>query len=41
LTVSKQAAQMFVVEIFNLRQLSDLEFREEYQIKISVRFAVL
>jgi ribosomal protein S25 len=39
--VSKQAAQKFDVEIFNLRNLSELEFREQYQIKISTRFSVL
>jgi len=39
--VSKQAAQKFDVEIFNLRNLSQLEFRKQYQIKISNRFAVL
>jgi len=34
LAVSKQAAQKFDVERFNLRNLSDLEVRKEYQIKI-------
>ena len=29
------------MEIFNLRNLSDLEVRKQYQIKISKRFAVL
>jgi len=41
LAVSKQAAQKSDEERFNLRQLSELEFRKQYQIKISVRFAVL
>ena len=38
---SKQAAQKFAVERFNLRQLSELEVRKQYQIKISNRSAVL
>ena len=33
--VSKQEAQKFDVEIFNLRKLSELEVREQCQIKIS------
>jgi hypothetical protein len=39
LAVSKQAAQKFDGEIFNLRQLNDLEVRKEFQIEISNRFA--
>ena len=39
--VSKQAAQKFDVERFNLRKLSELEVRKQYQIKISNRFAAL
>jgi len=41
LAVSKQAAQQFDVERFNLRKLSKLEVRKQYQIKISNRFAAL
>ena len=36
--VSKQAAQKFDGERFYLRMLSDLEFRKQYQIKISNTF---
>jgi hypothetical protein len=39
LTVSKQVA--FNVERFNLRELSELEVRKEYQIEITNRFAAL
>ena len=39
MSVSKQAAQNFDVERFNLRELSELEIRKRYQIKISYRFA--
>jgi len=38
---SKQAAQKFDVEQFNLRRLSKLEVRKQYKIKISNRFAAL
>jgi len=41
LTVSKEVAQNFDVEIFNLRNLSELEVRKQYQIKISNKFAAL
>ena len=41
LAVSKQAAQKFDVEIFNLRKLSELEVRKHYQIEITNRFAAL
>ena len=34
LAVSKQAARRFDVKKFNLRKLSELEMRKEYQIKI-------
>jgi hypothetical protein len=34
LAVSKQAAQKFDVERFNRRKLSELEVREQYQMKI-------
>jgi len=39
--VSKQAVQKFDVERFNFRKLSVREFKKQYQIKISERFAVL
>jgi hypothetical protein len=39
LTVSKQKAQKSDVERFNLRKLNEQEFRKQYQIKISKRFA--
>jgi hypothetical protein len=35
--VSKQVAQKFDVERFNLRKLSEPEFGKQYQIKISKR----
>jgi hypothetical protein len=41
LAVSKQAAQKFGVERFNLRNLSNFEFRKEFQIKILNRLAAL
>jgi hypothetical protein len=41
LAVSKQAAQKFDMEIFNLRKLNELQARKNYQIKISNRFAAL
>ena len=41
MAVSKQAAQKFVVEIFNLRKLNEQEVRKQYQIKTSNRFAAL
>jgi uncharacterized FlaG/YvyC family protein len=41
LAVSKQAAQKYDVERFNLRNLNELEVRKQYQIKISNRFASL
>jgi hypothetical protein len=41
LTVNKQAAQKFDVEGFNLRKLSELEVRKQFQIKISNRLAAL
>jgi hypothetical protein len=39
--VNEQSAQNFDVERFNLRKLSELEFRKQYQMKISNRFAAL
>jgi hypothetical protein len=41
LAVRKQAAQEFDVEIYNLRKISEMEVRKQYQIKISNRFAAL
>jgi hypothetical protein len=41
LAVTKQETQRFELERFNLRKLSELEVREQYQIKISKRFAAL
>ena len=41
LAVSKQGAQKFDVERFNLRKLDELEVRKEYVMKISNRFAAL
>jgi hypothetical protein len=39
LAVSTQATQKFEMHRFNLRKLSNLEVRKQYQIKISKRFA--
>jgi hypothetical protein len=41
LVVIKQTAKKFDVERFNLKKLSELEVRKQYQIKISDRFAAL
>ena len=41
LAVSKQAAQKFGGERFNLRKLNELEVRKQYQIEITNRFAPL
>jgi hypothetical protein len=41
LAVSKHAPQKFDAERFNLKKLSELEVRKQYQIKISNRFAAL
>ena len=41
LAVNKAAAQKFYVERFNLRKLSELEVRKQYQIKTSNRNAAL
>ena len=41
LAVSKQDAQKFYVKRFNLRKLSELQVRKQYQIKVSNRFAAL
>ena len=41
MVVSKQAAQKFDGEIFDLRKLNELEVRKQYQIEITNRFAAL
>ena len=41
MAVSKQAAQKFEGERFNLRKINELEFRKQYKIEISNRFEVL
>jgi hypothetical protein len=41
LAINNQTTQNFDVERFNLRKLSDLEFRKQYQMKTSNRFAAL
>jgi hypothetical protein len=41
LAVSKQAAQKFDADRFNLKKLSELAVRKQYQLKISNRFAAL
>jgi len=41
LAVSKQEAQRFDGERFNLRKLNELEDRKQYQIEITDRFAAL
>ena len=41
LAASKQAAQKLDGERFNLRRLSDLEVKKQYQIEISKRFTAL
>jgi hypothetical protein len=41
LAVSKETAQTFDVERFNLRKLNELEIKKQYQINISNRFAAL
>ena len=38
---SKQAAQNFDVEMFNLRKINELQFSKQYRIKISKRFSSL
>jgi hypothetical protein len=38
---SKKGTLKFYVEIFNLRNLSELEIRKEYQIEISNRFTAM
>jgi len=41
LAVSKQAAQRFDKQRFNLRKLNEPEVREQYKIEITTRFAAL
>jgi hypothetical protein len=41
LMVSKQAAQKFDMQGFCLRKLNDVKVKEQYQVKISDRFAAL
>jgi len=41
LAVCKQAAQKFDMQRFHLRKLNEPEVREQYQIKITNRFAAL
>ena len=41
LAITKQAAQKFDGDIFNLRKLHELEFRKLYQIEIANRFLAL
>jgi len=41
LALSKQAAQIFYGERFNLRKLNELEVRKQCQIEITNRFATL
>jgi len=36
--VSKQGAQKFYVEKFNLRKLNELEVRKQYKINVSSKF---
>ena len=38
MAVSKQAAQRFGGERFNLRKLNELEVRKQYKIEITKRF---
>jgi hypothetical protein len=41
LPVTKQVTQKFVMKRFNLRKLSELEVKKQYQITMSNRFAAL
>jgi hypothetical protein len=41
LLVSKQRAQKFDMERFNLKKLNDAAVREQYQVKFSNRFSAL
>ena len=40
MTIIKQAAQNFDGESFNLLKIIELEFKKQYQIEITNRFAV-
>jgi hypothetical protein len=39
LSVSKRAAQNFDMERLNLKELNNVEVKEQYQVKIANRFA--
>ena len=41
LAVSKEAAQKFDLDRFNIRKLNELEVKKQYQIEISKKFAAL
>jgi hypothetical protein len=41
LSVIKRVAQKFDMQRFDLRKLNDAEVREQYQVKITNRFAAL
>jgi hypothetical protein len=41
LSVSKRVAQKFDMQRFDLRKLNDAEVKEQYQVKITNRFAAL
>jgi hypothetical protein len=41
LSVSKRVAQKFDMQRFDLRKLNDAEVKEQYQVKITNRFADL
>jgi hypothetical protein len=41
LTISKRVMQKVVMERFNLKKLKEVESKEQHQVKISKRFAVL
>jgi hypothetical protein len=41
LAISEEAAQNFDIERFNLRTLSELEFRKQYKLGSQKRFAAL
>jgi hypothetical protein len=41
LAVDKQGSPKFHMEVFNLKQLSEIEGKEKYYVEVSNRFAVL
>jgi hypothetical protein len=41
LAISKRAAQKFDMERFNLKELDEVEAKEQYRVEISNRFAAL